>query len=130
MFRSVGAFTVAAFLLLAPAGAAGKPQEVNIQFSAYGPSQIDVLPGETVSWTNVSVRTHTVTSDTGLFESGEVQGGGQVDAITVGVIDARDAAAGRQCRYLHCLGQADARYVDLKNVDAPLLDQAAEFGRT
>ena len=76
MFRSVGAITVAALLLLAPAGAAGKPQEVNIQFSAYGPSQIDVLPGETVSWTNVSVRTHTVTSDTGLFDSGEVQGGG------------------------------------------------------
>ena len=52
------------------------PQEVNIQFAAYAPSQIDVLPGETVSWTNVSQRTHTVTSDTGRFDSDEVIGGG------------------------------------------------------
>ena len=42
------------------------------QFSAYGPSQLDVLPGETVSWTNVSLRTHTVTSDTGLFDSDDI----------------------------------------------------------
>ena len=74
--RLAGAVVVAALLLLAPAGAAPKPQEVNIQFSAYGPSQLDVLPGETVAWTNVSVRTHTVTSDTGLFDSGEVNPSG------------------------------------------------------
>jgi plastocyanin len=74
--RALVAAGFAALVLLASAGAAGAPQEVNIQFSAYGPSQIDILPGETVSWTNVSLRTHTVTSDTGLFDSGEVQGGG------------------------------------------------------
>jgi len=74
--RLAGGVVVAALLLLAPAGAAPKPQEVNIQFSAYGPSQLDVLPGETVAWTNVSVRTHTVTSDTGLFDSGEVNPSG------------------------------------------------------
>ena len=59
-------------LLLAPASAAVKPQEVNIEFSDFRPSQLNVLPGETVSWTNVSQRTHTVTSDTGLFDSGSV----------------------------------------------------------
>lgn len=74
--RLAGAVLVAALLLLAPAAAALKPQEVNIQFSAYGPSQLDILPGETVTWTNTSVRTHTVTSDTGLFDSGEVQSNG------------------------------------------------------
>lgn len=56
-----------------PAGAAqATQQEVSVQFSAYAPSQLDVLPGETVQWTNVSLRTHTVTSDTGLFDSGEL----------------------------------------------------------
>ena len=50
--RALGAVLFAACLLLAPAGAALKPQEVNIEFSAYGPSQLDILPGETVTWTN------------------------------------------------------------------------------
>jgi plastocyanin len=61
-------------LVLVPAGAAAPgPQEVSVEFSDYRPSQLDVLPGETVLWTNVSVRTHTVTSDTGLFDSGRVE---------------------------------------------------------
>jgi len=46
---------------------------VYIQFAAYGPEQLDVLPGQRVLWTNVSSRTHTVTSDTGLFDSGDVE---------------------------------------------------------
>ena len=75
--RIVGAAAAVTCLLLAPAGAAVKPQEVNIEFSAYAPSQLDVLPGETVAWTSVSLRTHTVTSDTGLFDSGNVAGGGR-----------------------------------------------------
>jgi plastocyanin len=58
----------------AGAGAGAKPKtaEVFVQFSAYGPSQLDVLPGQTVLWSNVSARTHTVTSDTGLFDSGDL----------------------------------------------------------
>jgi len=69
--------SVVALFVLVPAGAsAGPPAEVSIEFSDYRPSQLDVLPGETVSWTNVSVRIHTVTSDTGLFDSGEVAEGG------------------------------------------------------
>lgn len=72
MARILVAAGFALCLLLSPAGAVVKPQEVNIEFSDYRPSQLDVLPGETVSWTNVSQRTHTVTSDTGLFNSGSV----------------------------------------------------------
>jgi hypothetical protein len=34
-----------------------------------------VLPGESVTWQNVSDRTHTVTADDGSFDSGEVAGG-------------------------------------------------------
>jgi plastocyanin len=70
--RIVVAVSCALGFLLAPAGAAVQPHEVNIEFSDYRPSQLDILPGETVSWTNVSQRTHTVTSDTGLFDSDSV----------------------------------------------------------
>ena len=73
------AAAVTAILLAAPAPAATRPQEVSVQFSAYGPSQLDALPGEAVLWTNVSQRTHTVTSDTGLFDSGHVLTGGRFE---------------------------------------------------
>jgi plastocyanin len=63
---------------VAPARAPARaPEQVSIEFAAYGPSQLDVLPGETVLWSNVSQRTHTVTSDTGLFDSGHVGTGGR-----------------------------------------------------
>src|SRR5581483_9801535 len=61
---------LALFFPAAGEGAKAKPAEVAVQFSAYGPSQLDILPGQTVVWSNVSERTHTVTSDTGLFDSG------------------------------------------------------------
>jgi plastocyanin len=77
----VGILVVAALVLVGPAGSATKrkpkAEEVAVQFSAYGPSQLDVVPGETVSWANVSQRTHTVTSDTGLFDSGHLGPGGR-----------------------------------------------------
>jgi plastocyanin len=73
--RPIGVLTILGLLLLAPSNAATSPAEVSIEFAAYRPSQLDVLPGETVSWTNVSQRTHTVTSGTGLFDSGLVPGG-------------------------------------------------------
>jgi plastocyanin len=70
------AVAVAAGLLFAvSASAVPKVAEVNILFSAYGPDTLDILPGQTVKWTNVSERTHTVTSYKGLFDSGDVHGG-------------------------------------------------------
>jgi plastocyanin len=66
---------LAAALVLAIPAIAAAPITVNIEFSDYRPDQLDVLPGETVTWTNVSERTHTVTSDTRLFDSGNVAGG-------------------------------------------------------
>lgn len=61
-----------ALLLAAPVGAGAATQSVNAEFDAFSPSQVDVLPGETVEWSNVSPRVHTVTSDTGLFDAGEL----------------------------------------------------------
>ena len=66
-----------ALLVFVPSGVGASPAEVNIEFSDYRPSRLDVLPGETVTWSNVSQRTHTVTSDKGLFDSGQVVGGGR-----------------------------------------------------
>ena len=65
-----------ALVVFVPASMGAAPSTgVNIEFSDYRPSRLDVLPGETVTWTNVSQRTHTVTADKGLFDSGEVRGG-------------------------------------------------------
>jgi len=69
--------SAAALLVFVPASVGASPAEVNIEFSDYRPSKLDVLPGETVTWTNVSQRTHTVTSDRGTFDSAEVAAGGR-----------------------------------------------------
>jgi plastocyanin len=45
---------------------------VSIGFDAVAPQHLDVLLGDTVMWTNDSVRTHTVTADDGSFDSGRV----------------------------------------------------------
>ena len=49
-----------------PAGAT----VVNITEYAYTPQFVGVTPGATVCWTNQGTIAHTVTSDTGLFDSG------------------------------------------------------------
>lgn len=51
------------------------PTAVDIRFAAFGPSPLDVLPGETVTWENVSERTHTVTADDGTFASDQLPPG-------------------------------------------------------
>lgn len=59
----------------APAGAGNGAQSVSIVFQAYTPQQIDVLPGETVQWTNTVDRRHTVTADDGSYDSGDLYSG-------------------------------------------------------
>lgn len=69
---------VAVLVLLAaaaPAAAAPHRADVNVQYSAYGPSQLDVLPGTSVVWSNESTRTHTVTAYDGTFDSGRLEPG-------------------------------------------------------
>jgi plastocyanin len=78
--RRRGSLALAAVVvtLAAAAGAAAAEEhDVGVQFAAFGPSTVDVLPGETVVWTNVSDRRHTVTSDTGAFDSGDLFAGGR-----------------------------------------------------
>ena len=71
----LGLAAAVALLFALPSSGSPRVALVYVQFSAYGPSQLDVLPGQTVKWSNVSTRTHTVTADDGLFDSGDVPGG-------------------------------------------------------
>lgn len=61
-----------------PGGTTGpdfKPASVTIQDFAFSPATITVAIGTTVTWTNEDSATHTVTSKTGLFNSGELSNG-------------------------------------------------------
>lgn len=65
-----------ALAFLSGTGDAAPPTEpVTVQFQSFSPGQIDVLPGETVQWQNVSERTHTVTADDASFDSGDLDPG-------------------------------------------------------
>jgi plastocyanin len=78
------ALVAAAVLTLGLAGGAvpassQHPQEgggarvpASIGFAAVTPQRLDVVMGDTVTWTNDSVRTHTVTADNGSFDSGRL----------------------------------------------------------
>lgn len=69
------AAALVAAALLPSAARAADPLSVSIQFSAFAPQQVELLPGETVQWSNVSERRHTVTADDGSFASDELLGG-------------------------------------------------------
>jgi plastocyanin len=83
--RRALAIAVAAAAAAAPAagaqehgghGGMGEEARVAMQFAAFDPVATDVLAGDTVMWTNVSVRRHDVTADDGSWTSGNLLGGG------------------------------------------------------
>lgn len=51
------------------------PVEVVIRDNFFDPREIRVDPGDTVTWKDQGFRPHTVTSDTGLFDSGQMSSG-------------------------------------------------------
>jgi plastocyanin len=53
----------------------GQSATVTIENIAYSPVDITVSVGTTVTWTNKDPVTHTVTSDTGIFDSGDMSQG-------------------------------------------------------
>jgi plastocyanin len=59
----------------APAASATSGNAVTIVDFGFNPGTITVKAGTTVTWTNTGV-THTVTSNTGLFDSGHLGSGG------------------------------------------------------
>ena len=75
MTRGLAIASISVALVLGAPTASGLAATVNIQFQAFAPAQLEVLPGETVEWHNVSERRHTVTADGGAFDSGDLLGG-------------------------------------------------------
>jgi plastocyanin len=129
--RTLVAALAAAALGAAPATAdpAGNPTEVNVLFQQFSPSQVDLLPGETVHWTNVSERRHTITADDGSFDSGDFFGGDQYshEYDDVGTFP-------YHCRvHAGMVGEVDVRRVILDTLPTALIPagQPVEFtGRT
>ena len=67
------ALRLATGVLLAAAAvahAAGGGADVTIPARLYAPGELDLLAGETVTWRNTDTKSHTVTSDADLFDSG------------------------------------------------------------
>jgi len=56
-------------------GGAGRGVAVAVGYASYDPARIDVLAGDTVTWSNDSVRKHTVTADDGAWSSAELVAG-------------------------------------------------------
>jgi plastocyanin len=52
----------------------GHNDAVSIAFAAFAPARIDVVAGDTVRWTNDSVRVHTVNADDGAWASPRLPG--------------------------------------------------------
>ena len=102
-------------LALAPGAAAAATQSVSAQYAQFSPTPVDVLPGETVEWTNVSPRRHTVTADDGSFESGDgFESGARFDHTftTVGTF-------AYHCRiHAGMVGEIDVRRVTLDALPA------------
>jgi plastocyanin len=83
----IRAALLAAALLIVPATSAfADTANVGIQTGSFGPEAVPVLAGDTVSWQNQSLQTHTVTSRDGSFGSPHLgQGAGYTHAFsTVG----------------------------------------------
>jgi plastocyanin len=64
-----------ALLGLAAASTAATEATVSIVYRAYQPSDLTVVAGQTVIWTNSGLGPHTVTSDAALFDSGRLEAG-------------------------------------------------------
>lgn len=54
---------------------APRTHTVNIQGFVYVPSSLEVAVGDTIVWSNLDVVAHTVTADSGAFDSGNIAAG-------------------------------------------------------
>jgi plastocyanin len=55
--------------------ARGATQAVTIDDFAFSPATLTITAGDTVTWTNQDTTTHTATSNTGVFDSGDLDPG-------------------------------------------------------
>jgi plastocyanin len=127
--RALLAVVLSAVVPLAGAPSASGAVPVNIEFQAFSPTPLDVLPGETVEWDNISSRAHTVTADDESFDSGDIDAGDSFDR-TFQAVGAYDY----HCR-IHpgMVGELDVRRVILGDLPIELVPVGERFdvdGRT
>ena len=72
--RSAALALLAAGLAASAANAADAT--VTIKSFMFMPKDVHIAAGSTVTWKNMDEEPHTVTSDTGVFRSGGIDGGG------------------------------------------------------
>lgn len=128
MIRLAAALALLA-LLVAAATASAATQPVDVQFDAFSPSQVDVLPGETVSWSNVSPRVHTVTGGDGLFGTDALPPG----AVFAHRFDAPGAYPYRCTIHPEMTGEVDVRRVilgPLPTIVVPVGERVVVSGRS
>jgi plastocyanin len=122
------ALAAALAALALPASASAATFTVAAQFQDFGPGQLDILPGETVEWNNVSERTHTVTADEGSFDSGDFTPGSKFD-----VSFANAGTFAYHCtKHAGMIGEIDVRPVILDTLPTaaiPAGDQVEFAGR-
>jgi plastocyanin len=73
--RALAAAACASLVAALGARAAGGGADVTIPARLFAPGELDVLAGAVVTWRNADSRSHTVTSDTDLFDSGALAPG-------------------------------------------------------
>jgi plastocyanin len=112
---ALGIAAALAALAVPAAGMAPDGGHVSIGFAAYAPAKLYTLSGTTVSWTNDSVRNHTVTADDSSYDSG-VLGNGEGYSRTY----ATPGTYGYYCR-LHAgiIGEIDVHDVLLDPPPGP-----------
>lgn len=79
-YASVAALALFLALLVGCSGAkasAGGTQAITVAATGFSPADVTVKVGTTVTWTNHDTTVHTVTSDNGDFDSGQMQPGGK-----------------------------------------------------
>jgi plastocyanin len=120
---------LAAIAIVLPASASAATFPVSAQFQEFGPSQLDLLPGDSVEWNNVSERAHTVTADDDSFDSGDFEPG---DKFSITFANAGTFAY--HCtKHAGMTGEIDVRPVILDTLPTaavPAGDQVAFSGRS
>lgn len=73
--RFLGSLLALALLLIVPQLVEGAQVNISAQDSFFGPKNVTVNQGDIVHWTNNGATVHTVTADSGIFNSGTLSPG-------------------------------------------------------
>lgn len=76
-FIRIVSYGLIAWFLSAAAIASADTVDVTIQSFTFSPDSLLISPGTTVRWTNLDGVPHTVTSDDGVWDSGNLSNGAQ-----------------------------------------------------